>query len=122
MLQVTQNADETPDADEKTDDAIYCARCGHLVTRSRWHVALGGSGRVFTNPLGFTFRIACFASAPGAAAEGERTDDHTWFAGYFWNFALCKGCGEHLGWHYLRDAGGDKFFGLIKDKLADHPA
>ena len=122
MLQIAPE-DETPvDTDEKTDDAIYCARCGHLVTRTRWKIALGGGEHVFTNPAGITFRVVCFAEAPGAAAEGGATDDHTWFPGYLWCFALCKGCGTHLGWHYQGDASADNFFGLIKDKLTNHPA
>ena len=56
-----------------------------------------------------------------ASAEGDPTGDHTWFAGYLWCFALCRGCGRHLGWHYQSDGGGDNFFGLIKDRLSSQP-
>ncbi len=123
MLQIKPE-DETPtDTEEKTDDALYCARCGHLVTRTRWKIYMGGSERVFTNPAGFTFRVVCFSDAPGASAEGEPTAEHTWFAGYQWNFALCRGCGGHLGWHFRQETGGaDQFFGLVKDRLSSNPA
>ncbi len=127
MLQIAPE-DETPtDAEEKTDDALYCARCGHLVTRTRWKIAVGGDGEgVFTNPMGITFHIICFAEAPGATAEGDYTDDNTWFPGTLWCFALCKGCGAHLGWHYRSNSGegggAGNFFGLIKDRLTSHPA
>ena len=122
MLQIKPE-DETPaDADEKTDDAIYCARCGHLVTRTRWKISIAGGKQVFTNPVGLSFHVVCFAEAPGASAEGDPTDEHTWFPGYLWNFALCRGCGGHIGWHFRQEAGGDAFFGLIKDRLTSHPA
>jgi len=125
MLQIApKTGDETGTKTaikEKTDDAIYCARCGHLVTRTRWKIAMGGGERVFTNPAGFSFHVVCFADAPGASPEGEPTEQHTWFAGYLWTYALCKGCSQHLGWHYRRHAGGDQFFGLIKDRLSNQP-
>ena len=126
MLQITPETENPTEADEKTDDAIFCAGCGHLVTRTRWKISMGGSEHVFNNPMGISFRIVCFTDAPGASAEGDSTDDHTWFAGYLWNFALCRGCGAHIGWHYRRDSGegggGDNFFGLIKNRLSSHPA
>jgi len=122
LLQTTPETGNPTELEEKTDDALYCAGCGHLVTRTRWKISMGGSERVFTNPLGVTFRVVCFSDAPGAAAEGAPTDAHTWFAGYAWNFALCRGCGRHLGWRYRRETGGDRFFGLIRDRLSGRPA
>ena len=121
MLQITPETETPADAEEKTDDALYCAGCGHLVTRGRWKILMGGAERVFTNPAGHTFILVCFSDAPGASAEGDPIGDHTWFAGYLWCFALCRGCGRHLGWHYHSDGGGDKFFGLIKDRLSSQP-
>ncbi len=122
MLQIKPDTGDAIDAEEKTDDALYCAGCGHLVTRTRWAIKMGGRERVFTNPTGYTFRIVCFSDAPGATAEGERTGDHTWFQDYLWNFALCQGCGGHLGWHFRQVVGGDRFFGLVKNRLSSSPA
>ena len=124
MLQITPETESPADAEEKTDDALYCAGCGHLVTRTRWKIAVGngGGGRIFTNPMGITFHVVCFAEAPGATAEGDPTDEHTWFPGYLWNFALCRGCGGHLGWHFRQEVGGDRFFGLVKNRLSSTPA
>lgn len=123
MLQIAPETGDDTDTKEKTDDAIYCARCGHLVTRTRWKIAIGGGERVFTNPAGFSFHVVCFADAPGAEPAGDPTEQHTWFAGYLWCFALCKGCAQHLGWHYRAGEGApegaDQFFGLIKDKLSN---
>lgn len=118
MLQIKPE-DETPTVTkEKTDDAICCAGCGHLVTRGRWKISMGGGERRFTNPLGLHFTLVCFSGAPGVAAEGELTDQDTWFQGYQWNFALCRGCGGHLGWLYRNAVSNDEFFGLIKDRLS----
>jgi hypothetical protein len=67
------------------------------------------------NPAGIVFEFGCFASAPGAAVIGEPTEEHSWFPGYVWSYVLCRGCGEHLGWHFQ---GADSpFHGLILDRL-----
>ena len=118
MLQIAPETGDDAATKEQTDDALYCARCGHLVTRTRWKIALGGGERLYTNPAGYSYLVVCFAEAPGAAAEGEPSEQHTWFPGYLWCYALCRGCGGHLGWHYRQGAGGDQFFGLIKDRLS----
>ncbi len=121
MLQIAPDADIEKEVEERTDDAIYCAGCGHLVTRGRWRLSLGGHEHAFTNPSGFSFRIVLFAEAPGAATRGFPTADYSWFAGYEWNFALCRGCGEHLGWRYVGDDDPAVFFGLVKNRLSDRP-
>ena len=117
MLQRSPDADiEVEDA---TDDAVYCAGCGEVVTRTRWAFSMNGSHEhVFFNPHGVVFRVLCFTEAPGARDEGQPTDDFTWFKGFDWNFALCGGCGEHLGWRYAGDDGPGVFFGLIKGRLS----
>ncbi|MEQ8665806.1 MAG: cereblon family protein [Rhodospirillales bacterium] len=104
---------EAPDA----DDWLVCVRCGHAITREQWAIAVNGDHHhtVF-NPAGHLFRVRCFADAPGAVTAGEPTDHFTWFRGYLWCFALCGGCGEHLGWSYDGTA-LDRFFGLIATKL-----
>ena len=101
---------------EETDE-LYCAGCGHLVTRSRWAVARNGDHQhtVF-NPAGVVFTIRCFNEAPGVAAKGTPTDEFTWFKGYDWQLVHCLGCGAHLGWQY---SGDEVFFGLIKPKLTE---
>ncbi len=121
MLQKAPKEEKKTEADAGTDDAIYCAKCGHLLTRMRWAVDIGGHERVFINPAGRVFRVACFKEAPGAEDVGEPTDEHTWFPDYEWNFALCRGCGEHLGWRFAGNAPPAVFFGLIKTALTQSP-
>lgn len=121
MLQKTPEAEMHSKVETGTDDAIYCAGCGHLLTRMRWAVDVGGHERVFINPAGRVFRLACFREAPGAEVVGTPTDEHSWFPGYTWNFALCLGCGQHLGWRFIGEASPPVFFGLIKTALTASP-
>ena len=121
MLQVAPDADIETETDEETDDALYCAACGVLVTRGRWRLSIDGFEHTFTNPVGVSFRILCFTKAPGASSTGAETIEHTWFRGYRWNYANCRGCGDHLGWRYSGEAAPPVFFGLIKPKLTDRP-
>ena len=122
MLQVLPDAELETEQDEKADDAVHCVQCGHLVTRTRWALSMGGHEHVFFNPAGVIFRVVCFAEAPGAADEGTPTDEFTWFKDYLWNFARCRGCGAHLGWRFSGNDDPQVFFGLIKSRLTDMPA
>jgi hypothetical protein len=122
MLQESPKQEKKTEADAGTDDAIYCAKCGHLLTWMRWAVDIGGHERVFINPAGRVFRIACFRETPGARDEGRPTEEFTWFPGYAWNLAICLGCGVHLGWRFEGTAMPPVFFGLIKTALTQRPA
>jgi hypothetical protein len=122
MLQITPESDLKTTEDPKTDDALYCRACGHLITRRRWLLDRGGGEHVLTNPVGIVFTVICFADAPGAGRYGEPTLENTWFDGYEWCFALCRACQTHLGWVYENANGPDGFYGLIKDNLSSGPA
>ena len=67
-----------------------------------------------TNPAGYSFRFACYQEAPGCAAAGLASYEHSWCTAYSWQIAICKACGEHLGWLF---SGETRFYGLIIDKL-----
>ena len=100
----------------KEDERLFCAACRALIThRSEAMNMQGAHAHRVTNPLGLTFRIACFRAAPGCGHAGRETESHTWFPGFAWRVALCAGCGNHLGWRF-RGARG-RFYGLILDRL-----
>lgn len=102
---------------EQLDDTIRCGRCRYEVTAGRYAIEVDGAhAHTFRNPAGWSFRLGCFADAPGAAPSGVETYAHTWFAGYAWRFAHCDECGTHLGWWFV--GGGDAFAGLILARLA----
>jgi hypothetical protein len=108
----SENQDETVEAEP---NEIYCAACGHLVTRTDWRMSVAGAHEhTFFNPAGIVFRVVCFKEAPGVGVRGDATAEFTWFDGYKWRIALCGGCAGHLGWRF---EAGDIFFGLIKSKL-----
>lgn len=113
-----QDAEDTIVEDKVTDEEaseIYCAACGHLVTRTDWRMAVDGTHEhTLFNPAGILFRVLCFKEAPGVVAPGEATAEFSWFDGHAWRIAFCGGCATHLGWQF---EGGGVFFGLVKPKL-----
>lgn len=111
--------DNEDDPQEKKEDAIFCRRCGQLVTNAAHGVAVNGSSEhTFFNPAGIVFEIRCFQSAPGCRVEGLPSAEFTWFAGFRWQLALCLSCLAHLGW-FFSDQDGPGFFGLIRNRLLE---
>jgi hypothetical protein len=93
---------------------ILCAVCGAVIAPESARIEVGGAhAHRFTNPAGFTYDIVCLQNA-ACYVEGRPTNEHTWFSGYAWSYALCCGCHTHLGWYY---EGASKFFALIADRL-----
>ena len=46
--------------DEESSE-IYCAACGHLVTRPNWRIAVDGAHeQTFFDPVGILFRLLSF--------------------------------------------------------------
>lgn len=102
----------------ESEPVYLCAACGSPVTRARWAIApTGDHERTVFNPAGIVFRILVFGEAPGADPCGAAFTDFTWFSGFAWRLALCRGCGVHLGWRYEGETAPRVFFGLIKDRL-----
>jgi hypothetical protein len=98
------------------DDTFRCRGCRHGITHGRFAIEVDGAhAHTFRNPVGWSFRLGCFADAPGAAVSGTATYVHTWFSGYAWRFAHCGACGTHLGWWFV--AGSDVFAGLVLTRL-----
>jgi hypothetical protein len=111
-----------PGADEVASahrgDWVACAACRALVAYSHARLSVNGAhSHSFINPAGLIFRVSCFAAAPGVVSVGEASDDFTWFAGFAWRVALCRACGEHLGWSY--HGLGSGFVALIEDRIID---
>ncbi|HLO77668.1 MAG TPA: cereblon family protein [Magnetospirillum sp.] len=102
--------------------AYYCAQCGQFMTRARLGIRMNGEHEhVLFNPAGILFRVVCFSDAPGAVAVGNASHRFTWFAGFTWRIALCKGCGIHVGWMYEGAGAPAVFFGLIRSMLVERP-
>lgn len=97
---------------------IACAVCLHAVTTAAERAERAGRhAHTFANPHGFVFHVACFTSAPGCRTAGDPSAAFSWFPGYAWQVAECRGCGEHLGWLFRSEAG--RFHALITSRLAE---
>ncbi|MEE8393122.1 MAG: cereblon family protein [Rhodospirillales bacterium] len=119
MLKIAPETDLEDDVAELDDDEIYCAVCSHTATRGRWRISKNGEHKhTLANPLGRVFRVLCFKEAPGVAGSGDATPTFTWFPGYEWQLAFCRGCKAHMGWLYAREDSPGVFFGLIQSALS----
>lgn len=101
----------------KTDTAknLRCKSCGHVITSTAEKISVNESHQhIGKNPSGYIFTFGCFRDAPGCLVAGQSSYEHTWFAGYRWQIAVCASCGDHLGWLFRKQ---DRFYALIIDKL-----
>ena len=98
---------------------LLCAACRGAVTPSDARIVVAGAHEHrFVNPHGIHYRIGCFDRAPGCAAHGAPTTAWSWFEGFAWLIAECRGCGTHLGWLFEPLEPSDApFFGLILARL-----
>ena len=95
---------------------VRCCRCTAEVARLADRVSVGeGELHTFVNPAGEVFELVCFAAAAGALAHGQASREFTWFPGYAWSFARCRGCAAQLGWRYV---GPSVFWGLARRALS----
>ena len=115
---VLADTESATDPQESLDEDLprRCRRCGNPITTAASAISIEGlHEHVQANPGGFVFLFGCFANAPGCDIIGEPTREHTWFAAYAWQIALCDQCQCHLGWYFR--SGDDGFFGLLLDRL-----
>jgi hypothetical protein len=113
----SRRPDDRVEPDDDAGRFLVCAACLQAVTTTSAKIEMaGGHAHTFANPLGVVYHVGCFAIAPGCGAASEPRTQHTWFPGYAWQIAVCRGCGEHLGWLFL--SGDSRFHGLIFDRLA----
>lgn len=95
---------------------LACATCRFPITRERHRMEVNGSHtHGFANPHGLYYEIGCFSIAPGCAFSPDSSAEFSWFPGYRWRIAACRGCGTHLGWLFESTTGS--FAGLILDAL-----
>lgn len=97
---------------------VVCRTCRSLVTSSSFAIVVDGQHQhTFFNPAGMAFEIGCWSNAEGCDAFGQPTSEFTWFAGFDWSYAVCRGCGGLLGWFY--SGSGSGFWGLITNRLEE---
>lgn len=95
--------------------SLLCRHCGHAISTEEQRIEIAGAhSHRCMNPHGRVFEIGCFQQAPGCAAVGPASPEHTWFPGCRWQVGLCSNCEVHIGWRFR---GEEAFFGLIHDRL-----
>ena len=112
----TAPADEAGE-EEAAERLILCRECLFPITREEEQSEMAGARQhTFANPSGIVFTIGCFQRADGCLPVGPASDEFTWFPGFAWRVAICRGCLAHLGWYFAAPS-GVAFFGLILDHL-----
>ncbi len=117
--QTIESRSEASSQEGLQDDGsgLLCRQCGGLVTSEHERITVDGRHQhTFANPHGIVFTIGCFRSAPGCGYRGPLTPEWSWFKGFSWRMAHCRGCLNHLGWQYVSLA-NERFYGLILDAL-----
>lgn len=110
-------ADETESAEPLAAGGIYCRQCLELISRQDHRIEVQGAHRhTFANPHGVIFEIGCFLSAEGCLTSGPSTRDFSWFKGFSWQVAVCRGCLLQMGWLFS-SAGAEAFYALILNRL-----
>jgi hypothetical protein len=103
------------------EKAYQCFACGELITYSDRVVAIAGRSRhFFVNPAGVECDFKTFYACRGAVTVGGPTLTDTWFPGFSWRMAFCRGCGQHLGWYYEAVSTAEwpsAFWGILLSQL-----
>lgn len=96
---------------------VRCAACEARVAPASARIAVNGAHEhEFMNPSGLRFVVACYARAPGCAAEGGASTVWSWFPGRAWRIAVCAACATHLGWSFEKTDAAP-FHALIRDRV-----
>ena len=107
------------DTDDREERALLCKFCQQQITSMDKAIQVRNSHQhIFTNPVGNTFKIGCFSTAPGCRQDSPPTLEFTWFAGFSWQVALCANCKVQMGWFY-QAADTKQFYGLILNHLIE---
>jgi cereblon len=97
-------------ADRESEFVCCCCR-GSVARRSEVFSVPGAEGTVgaYVNPHGVVHQTVTIRQLVPRSflLEGRRaTTQDTWFPGYGWIIAYCARCYNHLGWRFVRAAGG----------------
>ncbi len=101
---------------QEPEDIFLCRFCGGMITAVTDIIVVNDlHNHTFFNPAGIIYEVRCFQKAPGCIEKGLPSSDFSWFSGYMWSLAHCRGCHTHMGWKFI--APEDSFFGLISGHL-----
>eukprot|EP00047_Mylnosiga_fluctuans_P019917 m.87431 g.87431 ORF g.87431 m.87431 type:complete len:166 (+) comp8317_c0_seq1:510-1007(+) len=105
---------------------IVCADCQGTICSLSQVFALVPTGAqgTYVNPHGAIHRTITLRGVDGGDLRlvGRYCAESSWFPGYAWRIAHCKGCGAHLGWRFRPAEPGQEldppyFYGLTMSAL-----
>jgi len=95
---------------ELPDRAIHCRGCWGDEERKTILTSdvLRFSGTATClNPAGYVFHLVLFRDEnrcsllQNVIAVGQPHVAHSWFPSFMWSYAVCRSCGNHLGWRFI---------------------
>ncbi|EZA51920.1 protein cereblon isoform X2 [Ooceraea biroi] len=106
------------------DDKIYeCASCESLIGRQSHMFPMNREGPqgTYVNPGGVLHETITFYHVVGVMlSDSNPSTEYSWFPGYAWTIASCKGCRRHVGWKFTavqNDLKPKRFWGLTRRSL-----
>ncbi|KAG5307589.1 CRBN protein, partial [Pseudoatta argentina] len=106
------------------EDKIYvCVNCESFIGRQSHMFPMNKEGPQgsYVNPGGVIHETITFYHVQGVLLNNsDPSTEYSWFPGYAWTIAICKGCRHHVGWKFTAVQSNlrpKEFWGLTRRSL-----
>ncbi|KAL6433699.1 hypothetical protein ACFW04_005755 [Cataglyphis niger] len=106
------------------EDKIYvCVNCESFIGRQSHMFPMNKEGPqgTYVNPGGIIHETITFYHVQGIMlSDAAPSTEYSWFPGYAWTIAICKGCHHHVGWKFTavhNNLRPKTFWGLTRRSL-----
>ncbi|XP_012267633.2 protein cereblon [Athalia rosae] len=105
------------------DRLLTCSSCDDFIGKQSDVFPMNKEGpqSAYCNPAGIIHETVTLYKAQGLILNDEVPQtEYSWFPGYAWTIALCKGCHGHMGWKFTAvhsDLRPQAFWGLTRKSL-----
>ncbi|KAL8602511.1 hypothetical protein ACOMHN_065383 [Nucella lapillus] len=101
---------------------LCCVACTQQVARKEDVFSMSREGPLgaYVNPQGHVHETLTVYKANNLSLLGRPSTEHSWFPGYAWTIAQCRGCASHMGWKFTatkKKLTPLKFWGLCRSSL-----
>ncbi|XP_063231995.1 protein cereblon isoform X2 [Bacillus rossius redtenbacheri] len=102
---------------------LCCRDCQSKVAEQKdvFSMSVEGPQGTYVNPGGYIHETVTVHRAKGLrTVEEQPSTEYTWFPGYAWTIAECRGCRRHMGWRFTATKAHLKparFWGLCRRSL-----
>jgi len=102
--------------------ALCCRRCGAEVAAQDdiFSMSQEGPQSAYVNPGGYVHETLTLYKTRRLYLVGETSTEYSWFPGYAWTIAQCKGCHCHMGWKFTsthKRLTPKKFWGISRRNI-----